>query len=70
MNTNYRQIELLIMSQEKCILLRSAMYQEPKSCDSRTANSREAENSSVKQKVNFMELFSYPAKCLPIFMFS
>lgn len=46
------------------------MYQEPNSCDSRTANSREAENSSVKQKFDFMELFSYPAKCLLILKFS
>lgn len=46
------------------------MYQEPNSCDSRTANSRKAENSSVKQKVDFMELFSYPAKSLFILKFS
>lgn len=36
----------------------------------KTANSREAENSSVKQKEDFWELFSYSAKCLPILMFS
>lgn len=46
------------------------MYQEPNSCDSRCAKSREAENGSVKQKVDFVELFPYPAKCLHILMFS
>lgn len=41
--------ELLITLQDKCIISISAMYQGTNICDSRTANSTESENRSVKQ---------------------